>query len=153
MSSRLGSIPGRNPMALYSWECDNVFPRLHSGNSFLDFISTLTYLPSLWESGAFFSLLFFSLLTSYIMEFKKSLAKAFLHFELNVRILLGGGAFSMCYYPNRRARHQATGSHTTHHWGLGRILKGQGDFSASLLPLKKEADASEEIRVSTCGQS
>lgn len=78
MSSRLGPIPGRNPVALYSWEGDSVFPRLGFCSSFLDFISTLTYRPALQESGADFSLLFFFLLSSYNMECKKSLAKCLL---------------------------------------------------------------------------
>lgn len=66
-------------------------------------ISTLTYLPLLWESGAFFSLLFFSLLTSYIMEFKKSLAKVFLHFELNIRILAGRRGFLNVLLPKQES--------------------------------------------------
>lgn len=74
MSSRLGPIPGRNPVALYSWEGDNVFPRLGFCNSFLDFISTLTYHPALRESGVYFSLLFFSLLSSHSMKCNKILA-------------------------------------------------------------------------------
>lgn len=82
MSSRLGPIPGRNPVALYSWGCGNVFPRLGLGNGFLDFLSTLAYRPSLWESGVLFSLLFFSLLSSYIVEFKESSAEVCLHLEL-----------------------------------------------------------------------
>lgn len=108
MSSRLGPILGRNPVALYSWDCDNVFPRLGLGNHFLDFISTLTYHPSLWESGVLFSLLFFSLFSSYIVEFKESSAKVCLHLELRSETCW---AFSMCYYSDRIARCQAT--HTT----------------------------------------
>lgn len=122
MSSRLGPIPGRNPVALYSWDCDNIFPRLGLGNRFLDFISTLTYRPSLWESGVLFSLLFFSLLSFYIVEFKESSVNVCLHLELSIRDLLGGRAFSMCYYPNRIARCQAT-HHTT--GALGEFSKGQ----------------------------
>lgn len=72
-------------------------------------------------------------------------------FGAEVRDLLGGRAFSMCYDSNRIARCQAT--HTPHPWGLGRILKGPGNFSASCLTLEKAADASEEVRVFAHGQS
>lgn len=61
------------------WQC---FFQAWPWQPFLDFLSTLAYLPSLWESGVLFSLLFFSLLSSYIVEFKKSSAEVCLHLEL-----------------------------------------------------------------------
>jgi hypothetical protein len=147
MSFRLGPIPGRNPVALYSWEGDNVFPKLGFCNSFLDFISTLTYRPALWESGAYFSLLFSSLLPSYRMECKKSLAKCL--FGTEHQSLAGRRGFLHVLIPKRDR--QVSGNWRSHPWGLRRILKRQGSFSASLLSLKKAADGSDEVEVLTHG--